>query len=288
MNKVSREITGWLLRVFVVAAFVAAMHSCRGNRSAVNVNEPAEVVTVSSNLDEAFRSMTAEYGKWERVRIPVSVKLTSPKNFSLSGTATFVRGKSIQFSMRVLGMEVATLFVTPDSVIAIEKFHKYYVAESLRSFLDGFPVSIDNVSDLLTGRAFILGQNSLSASDVSKVKLSSDPARRGWTMTPPQVSSSGDYSFSFSPYNILQTLKIALDGSNATVDYAGVESTAYGPMAAGVILSAHSGRLAVEATIEWNLKRARWDGEVEERPVSIPRGYTRVKSSDLSKLIKNM
>lgn len=69
----------------------------------------------------------------------MNVSLKLPKRISASGTMTMTRGKDISISMRVLGIEVATLYITGDSVIALDKWHKYYLAESVESLLGGCP-----------------------------------------------------------------------------------------------------------------------------------------------------
>ena len=67
------------------------------------------------------------------------------------------RDRSVHLSLRFLGMEVASLMVTRDSIFALYKLERLYFAESISDLLGGFPATVGNVRDLLLGRAFILG-----------------------------------------------------------------------------------------------------------------------------------
>lgn len=94
----------------------------------------------------------AESQHWTTFTAPVKLKLESPKRMSISGRCSMVYGESISLSVRMLGMEVANIYVTPDSVFAATtKFQKYYMKESLSDLLDNNYVPFDGLQDMLVG-----------------------------------------------------------------------------------------------------------------------------------------
>ncbi|MDE6490556.1 MAG: DUF4292 domain-containing protein [Muribaculaceae bacterium] len=94
---------------------------------------------------------TTRQATWTTFSAPVKIQLESPKKFSISGRATLVRDQSIYISLRMLGMEVGTVYVTPDSVFATEKLHRYILRESLTKVLDGRDIPFAELQDLLIG-----------------------------------------------------------------------------------------------------------------------------------------
>lgn len=96
---------------------------------------------------------TSQPEQWTTFSAPLKVKLDSPKRVNVSGRCTLVRGKSILFSVRMLGMEVGNAYVTPDSVYVIDKFHKYILAESLDDVLNGNYIEFTALQELIMGNA---------------------------------------------------------------------------------------------------------------------------------------
>lgn len=123
----------------------------RANRISLSI-----VIVVITLLMTGCRSgkeaaRTEPAATWSTFSAPVKLQLESPKRFSLSGRATLVRDKSIYISLRMLGMEVGTVYVTPDSVFATEKLHRYIVRESLSKALEGHDIPFAELQDLLIG-----------------------------------------------------------------------------------------------------------------------------------------
>jgi hypothetical protein len=88
---------------------------------------------------------------WHDVYMPVKVKLTSPMSMSLSGRATMVRDSLIYMSMRVFGMEVAVMNMTGDSVMFVDKYHKYLFSESLDKVMGSHKLSIGDIQNIALG-----------------------------------------------------------------------------------------------------------------------------------------
>ena len=78
---------------------------------------------------QRYTELCKSYADWQDVTMPVRVSVTAPKSISLSARAAMKRDKWISISVRMLGFEVASLFVDKDSVHVIDRYHKKYVSE---------------------------------------------------------------------------------------------------------------------------------------------------------------
>lgn len=102
---------------------------------------------------------------WQDLYLPATFNLNSPKSFSLSGRITFVRDKHIQLSLRFLGMEVAVIDITPEQIIAVDKYHKMALSEPITPLLNSAGITFSDLQDAFLG----------SASDAVLSKLDSTP-----------------------------------------------------------------------------------------------------------------
>lgn len=137
-----RKIIGLLA---VIALTVTVTASCGSSRKAVVTGAGnAAVQTVGVQTP-------AVPGEWQNVVMPVRVTLRSPKNVSLSGRVTMIRDSVINLSMRILGMEVATVNVTADSVWIADRFHKYVFSESTGRVLGSHRLTVGQMQDILFG-----------------------------------------------------------------------------------------------------------------------------------------
>ena len=93
---------------------------------------------------------TQEESHWSDLYVPVKLELTEPARMSISGRATMVRDRSIYLSLRMIGMEVATVYVDTDSIFATEKLHKQMLAVDFDKTLGG-KLSVGELQDLLLG-----------------------------------------------------------------------------------------------------------------------------------------
>lgn len=89
--------------------------------------------------------------QWTALSLPVKIRITEPQKASLSGTATFERGRAVGLSFRMLGMEVAQARVTADSATVVDKFHKKYISVDPSDFLRRAGLDMTTLQNLLLG-----------------------------------------------------------------------------------------------------------------------------------------
>ncbi|MDE5838665.1 MAG: DUF4292 domain-containing protein, partial [Paramuribaculum sp.] len=119
-----------LLAIFIT---VLCLDSCKSGKQAVKTEN-----------EIAFTG-------WSRVRVPVTIRLSSPANMSVGATVTMIRDTSITISAKVIGMEVFVAQATNDSVLIVDKMHRQYLGKNISDALAGLPFNASSVQDVLTG-----------------------------------------------------------------------------------------------------------------------------------------
>lgn len=260
--------------------------SCRSAKPAgpsTGTYQPSSAAVLSNReLKDLFGKLEGSYLGWEEMRVPVTLSLKSPKRFNIGGTLTMVRDRSINLSLRFFGMEVAAMTVTQDSVFALYKLDKIYFAESIRDLLGGFPATVGNVQDMLLGRPFVIGENSLSLSDC---KLEGTAAT--WSITPSRSPAGMSYDFTVdTPTGCVELLTVNLPArAPITAEYSEFANSSTGPLAGTTLISAPTSRGTFSGELELNPRKAEW-GRGYARDWSVPRGYTRVKAADILAKLK--
>lgn len=258
--------------------------SCGSGKQAVTT-PGYEITDPNAGLDKKelkalFSSLKGSYGEWNDVKLPVKMKLRSPKSFNIGGNMTMVKDESIHLSLRVFGMEVASLMVTTDSIYALYKMDKIYFAEDIAGFLGNFPATVGDLQNLLMGRAFQLGNSSLDASRCSLAGTQSE-----WMITPAAAPRGITYEFAVAmPDNRVRTMSVNLPGRKPIVaTYSDFETTPAGAVAGTTQVEAASSKTKLDAVLEFNFDRAEWNaGGVKKW--STPKGYRRVTKAQVMKI----
>lgn len=259
--------------------------ACHTAKEPSTSRQPAGEMT----LHERFDLLASSYTEWEDVTVPVKVELTSPKRLSVSGRAVMERGKSIFISLRVFGMEIGNLYVAGDSVYAVDKIHKYIVAEKISHFLGGFPLTISDMQDLLLGQAFLPDNGRLSKSDYKKIVLGQESGGV-WTITPKDTFSGVSYTFGVADESNAVSSLVASRESNVlpvSCRYSShVQETGAGTIAQKVTIAGKAGGHDIEASLRWSADDAKWNTG-SSRQWSVPKNYKQIAASSLLKALES-
>jgi len=275
--------------IFIIVPIVL-FNGCKSARQAQSTTSSVIAGYGTDSLPDdvmtCFSCVVDRYGEWERLRIPVNLNLRSPKSASIGGTAIMERDKSVLISLKFIGMEVGALYVTTDSILVVDKVKKRYFLDSTSRLLGGFPVSISNLQDMLLGRAFRLGVSRLSSAKSydGELEFVSGSVPRSWIFIPADAPDGIDYGFTFSPSDMLGALVIDVMGKVPVMcRYGAVANTPFGPFSKTFSVEAMAGK--VDATLEWNFSKARWNSDVDLRNISVTSKYTRIEVADVSKIL---
>jgi len=290
-------------KIFLTASVALLLIGCSGRRQAVTT-KPAETVQTgvgvrgdaitAKDMSRQFYALYEADNRWERLRVPVTLRLMQPAKFSISGMATMVRGESMYISLRMLGFEVAQLYVDNDRLIVIDKYHKKYFSEPIADIFKGYGIGIADIQSLLLGHPFACGRTLASESDLKNFKFTASlpeswGGKEGVWYARSRFDSKRDYGFVFD--DIRRLVGFMADVSNghvATVEYSQIVAKGDGGFAgnAYIVVPLNSEkRPEASALFEWNFNKARWDGDVEAKSIAEPAGYQKVTVDELLKLL---
>lgn len=208
----------------------------------------------------AAKAPAQEQAVWQRVKVPVNLRIGSPVNASVSATATMVRDTSINISARFLGMEVFVLQASADTVLVVDKMHRQYISESLRGILANMPFGVADVQDLITG---------------VPVQLPLSLLPNGYSCDIMQTDS------------LLQSVTVNRSGADPVkITYGKAVATPYGSKAASTAVEATIKDKKYSLDITWNWGKARWNNDVETRPVNLSGGYKKIDVAKASEVLK--
>lgn len=284
-----------LINIICLLFLAAAVSGC-GNKkkpdggsqpSVSEISTPAHAISEEQG-SEYLKSIIDQYKSWQQVRVPLSVKINSPKSFSISGTAEMVHGSSVLISLKFIGMEVAWLYVSDSNITVADKMNKRYISESPAKFLGGFNVNTYNLQDLLVGRPFVLGTKEIADASVRKFTFTGD-GTGAWSLQPESGMEGMEYGFWFEPQTVLNAAVVQFaDKQPVALLYGTPVNTPVGPMASQIGIRAKIGDTEVDATIFWNWQRAKWGDVFEPREPKVPDSYRKVDGASVLKSLTNL
>ena len=96
---------------------------------------------------------TEEAAKWKSVSVPVRLELLEPQKATLAGRLTMVRGEYALISLRMLGFEVAQIYVSPtEADVVVKQLQKIWIQEPLGSRLAELNVPFATLQEALLGQ----------------------------------------------------------------------------------------------------------------------------------------
>lgn len=269
--------------IIITAALAASCGSSKQGAAAT----PGAQTPAPATKGAAEALLSTYRNDWTSLSMPLSVKLRSPKRLSASGTLTMTRGEDITISMRMLGFELAVLYINGDSILALDKLHKYYIAESVSDLLGGFPATVGNLQDLILGHVFLLGENAVGKSDLGKFRI--DSGSGDWFLAPVRQPRNVSYSFAIPDGALcIATTSAAVGSRPITCTYGEyLADTPAGSVTSSLSIKASGSKHSIEAEMELRPDKAKWNGG-SSRKVTVPRGYTRIEASKLLKAIPEL
>ena len=233
-----------------------------------------------------FDSLTASYADWDDVALPVRLSITRPKAFSVTAQCPMKHNPWVLFSVRMLGFEVAKVWLDNDSVHAVDKYHKRYLSESLQRFLGSNDVTIGNFQDMLLGRAFLTGKAGGTLTPASSGVIRMIPSPEGLMILPAAEPHDFNYGFILdNSADCLAAASVTIGESTAVViNYATYYSTPAGAVSSVAAMQTMKGK-PVDLSLTWNLQSAKWNRGVTQQWTA-PKGYTRMATEQLLKLLQ--
>ena len=276
------------LSLLVIIAMAMTVTSCSLFRKTTTLPDDTTTnqTTTVTDVDDPAQAVLATIGNWQTMQTGGNIKLSAGSNFSSSIQMRMVRDQAIYISLRpLLGIEVGKLVITADSLYAVDKVHKRYIAEKVPILTSGIPVTVSEVQDIFLGRPFIIGKGTFNESTKSAVTVT----REGNTLvlTPDEQYKGYGYTFTFDKAARITSLGIVPAGSTTAayqVKYSDVRRTTAGNIAHAVNVDATVEKKKIAFSLDY--KNIDWNGDVKiDR--SLPKGYTRMSARDLFSMFSN-
>lgn len=272
--------------IAILIMLAAMMTACGTFKKAATVPDTTSTTTTTPNtVTDPVDAVIATLGNWQTMQTGGNIKLSAGSSFSSAIQVRMVRDQAIFISLRpMLGIEVGRLLITADSLYAVDKVHKRYIAEKVSLLTSGIPVTVSDVQDMFLGRPFILGKGTLNETlksqvtvgEASPLVLRANESYKGY-----------GYVFNFDKTGRIASLNIAPTGNAAAayqVKYSDVRGTSAGNIAHSIVADAtiENKKMALSLTY----KNIEWNGNVKiDR--SLPNGYSRMSARDLFSLFSN-
>ena len=268
--------------IAILIMLVAMTTACGTFKKTASV--PESTTTTPTSVTDPCSAIIATLGNWQTLQAGGNINLNAGSSFSSSIQVRMIRDQAIYISLRpLLGIEVGKLIITADSLYAVDKVHKRYIAEKVSLLTSGIPVTVSDVQDIFLGRPFVIGKGTLDES-LKNLVTAIDSGKDIYVKANEAFKGYG-YAFAFNKSRQINLLSISPEGSIAApdyvVNYSDVRKTTAGNIAHGLNAVATIENKKVSLSLSY--KNIDWNGNVKiDR--SLPNGYSRMSARDLFSL----
>lgn len=272
------------LHILIATVALLLLAGCRSSKG----TSSGAAYTPEGAPAPTFGAIAANYGDWSDVSVPVTLRLTAPDNLSVGARARMVRGRCIDLSFRMLGFEVARVWISPDSVVAASRPKKICFTESLRDFMAGMPVSLGNLQDMLMGRPFLAGGTTLAPADSTAMRIEADGTMV--RLLPRSQPAEADYGYVVDISSVVTALAVVLVEPDAqfSASYSGPRPlTPAGNVMDTAALALATPNADYAATIAWKWGSAEWNTAPAIDPPAT-NGLRRVTLPQLLQIVQSL
>ena len=276
-----------ILSVFTTTFAFILLIGLAGCRSSQSIVDQSMLDYSSLTLSERLQEVAAANCPWTQLNLPLKVSLKSPDKLSLSGRIYMRRNHDIYVTLRVLGIEVANMYVNTDSIYVADKAHKYYLAEPIDKIFAGASLSIGDIQDALLGRAFINNRGTLSADMLNQVTVA-DGENNSWEISPQsKINGSISYSFRLSDSdNSMQSFTVDTGSKQYSCSYSEPTTIDGSRFMQRMSISTKVGKTEIDATLALDFDNVKWEVPESAR-WRTPKNYRRINPRALSQAFKN-
>ena len=200
---------------------------------------------------------------------------------------------------------MGSLYADNDSVFIAVKLNKILYAESMEKFSRTFGLTMTDLQDALLGRAFYPGRGTLEASSASLFKFAPMEAVEKnpdgsfvWELTPRKSHKGVEWFYKIlspaaeelsegvAPFAESLTIVPSASAKGSCI-YSDPVLSSCGIFASVARVQATVGKRTIDASLRWSLDEAQWNTGVSVN-YSKPRGYRRVSTSEVLKMLKGL
>ena len=275
-----------LIKLTAIVLTMLMMTACSIFKKTASLPDTTSTTTPTTVTGDPCDAVIATLGDWQTLQTGGNIKLSGSSSFSSSIQMRMVRDQAIFISLRpMLGIEVGKLLITGDSLYAVDKVHKRYIAEKVSLLTAGIPVTVSDVQDMFLGRPFLIGKGTLN--EALKPQVTASSAGSGVTLTANEKYKGYSYAFTFDKSSRILSLDIVPKGSTKSayqVKYGDVKATQAGNIAHSIDVTAATSKRQLSFSLTY--KNIDWNEDVKiDR--NVPTNYSRMDATDLFSLFSN-
>lgn len=191
-----------------------------------------------SEINSYISRLTSTYTDWNSCELSGKLYMDGlPLNPSVK--IYMEKGRKLMLSIRasILG-EVGRIEISDGNILAVNKLKKVYVWEKVSNLMGGLPITVSDIQDALLGRAFLIGEGTLSMNNYALATIECYDSDN-WIIVPlsrPQ-GLHADYGFSadgnarlrmlFAVYgnDLTGSLEYAYQGKKTDITFTFTEGT---------------------------------------------------------------
>ena len=274
------------IKTAILITLTVLMSACGTFKKATSQPDDQTTAPTTAVTTDPYNAIITNLGDWQTMQTGGNIKLNAGSSFSSSIQVRMVRDQAIYISIRpMLGIEVGKILITADSLFAVDKVHKRFIANKLTILTAGVPVTVSDMQDIFLGRPFTIGHGTLGLNDKGGMTVFRDGNIT--KLTPAEQYKGYGYTFTFDKNYRITSLDIMPAGSTTPVyqvKYNDVNKTTAGNIAHGINVDATIEQKKVSFSLSY--KDIDWNKEVKiDR--SIPGGYKRMDAGSLFNLFSN-
>lgn len=153
--------------LLILFTAIIVLNSCKSSKSSISDTNISEI----SNTREYFKTMLDNEPVYKSLSCKMNIELQSgEKKISSKASLKLVKDKVLQISISapIIGTEIFRVTLTPDSIIALDRYHQQYVVEDISVFkTKNLDLDFNALQSLFTNRLFIPGKSEVTKSDYS-------------------------------------------------------------------------------------------------------------------------
>lgn len=280
MNKIG-------FKIFIVFCLLMTVASCRSKRDVSDVKSGGDATIVQAdkyNVNTILQANT----DWTDVTINGSITISTSSNLNSAVQLKMIKDESISISIRpLLGIEMGKLYITNDSIVVLDKYHKLFFKGSIKGYVDE-KINISSLQNLLLSRAFIPEAKAVNFDWKDCYQATRTDENGNWTLTPKEQDRQFAYNFDMEGNNLKNFNLEILNGRPDNV-YS-MAFSGYRLTDNGIVASQLKANIPIQdTTVKFQMllnKSVRWNSGIQDY-IRIPNDAQQITIADISKLLSN-
>lgn len=275
-----RRITVILLCLVVVVGY-----SCKSTKSLQTTQKAMDLED-----QERFEALLANVPKFNTFSSKINLSVTLHGNdISARGTLKMIRDEALQLSVQLLGLEMFRLYMTPDSVVLIDRINSRYLAEKTDKYLSRLPLELHlgMLQSLFLNQPFLPDKKQLGPDDGKRFSYKNSGTS---LLMEAEENSRVSYGFYLNEDNLIARTQVeSLPRPSALSlkwDYSLFEQDAAGwfPKRSQALLCDDSGETVLELQLTYS--KPQWNDS--RLTITAPVVSSKYKRIDTDALIKSL